>query len=228
MIGILDSGVGGEIVAEKVRELFPSLDILLLKDTKNAPYGTKSEGELITITEKNIELILRHGAAKVLIGCCTASCVWDKLSSDARAVSIPIIEPTARLAKKTSKSGKIALIATESTVRGGAFSRVLGDSLSLSLPLQSLVKLTESGARDGALTRGEGRFLDELLAPLSRADADTLILGCTHFPSLENEILKRVKKYGIQNTVSSALAAALELGSYPESNTPERGLTVNI
>lgn len=228
MIGILDSGIGGENVAKEVRKLFLSLDILLLKDVKNAPYGTKSESELVTITEKNIESLLRHGAKRVLIGCCTASCIWNMLSPDARTASIPIIEPTARLAKKTSKSGKIALIATERTVSCGAFSKELGDAISLSLPMQSLVKLTEAGACDGALTHSEERFLDELLTPLSRAGADTLILGCTHFPSLENEILKRIRKYGIKHTASSALAAARELENYPESKDIERGLTVSL
>ncbi len=228
MIGILDSGIGGENTAANVRELYPALDVLLLKDTKNAPYGTKSQEELINITNANIDLLLRHGARRVLIGCCTASTVWDKLSERQRSVSIPIIEPTAMLAQSLTKSGKIALIATERTVKDGAFARALGNSLSLSLPIQSLVTLTESGARDGALSKKEARFLDDVLAPLEYSGADTLILGCTHFPALENEILKRVKKYGIENTVSSAFAAAYELGHYPEARATERGLTINI
>ena len=228
MIGIIDSGIGGENTAKTVRRLYPALDILLLKDTKNAPYGTKSQNELVHITERNVELLLKNGASRILIGCCTASTVYHKLSDSAKKVSIPIIEPTANLARVLTKSGKLALIATERTVKDGAFSRLLGNSLSLSMPCQSLVSLVEDGAHDGRLSQKEARFLDDLLSPLEHSEADTLILGCTHFPSLENEILKRVKKYGIEKTASSALAAALELKHYKDAKAYERGLTINI
>ena len=228
MIGILDSGIGGENVAKEVRRLYPMLDILLLKDTKNAPYGTKSREELIEITERNAKVLLDHGAHRVLIGCCTASCVWDSLSDKARKVTIPIIEPTAKLARQYSKTGKIALIATERTVKEGAFARALGKNLTFALPLQSLVALVEEGARDGALSREGASFLDGILEPLAVSGADTLILGCTHFSSLEYEILKRVKKYGIENTVSPTLAAAKVLGNSPVAKLQQRGLTINI
>ena len=228
MIGVLDSGRGGDNTTFEIRKLFPMLDILLLKDIKNAPYGTKSKEELIKITEKNINALAEAGAAKIIIGCCTASTVWDSLSENARSHSIPIIEPTAALAKSLSRKNKIALIATKRTVNDGAFSRAVGDNLTFALALQGLVTLAEAGACDGKITREEGRFLDYCLSPLENSGADTLILGCTHFPQLEKEILKRAKKYGIKKTASSTFAAALELSAYPEAFACERGLTVNI
>ena len=228
MIGVLDSGMGALATAKEIRRIYPKLDLLLFKDTKNAPYGTKSTEQLIRIVEDGARHLLALGADKIILGCCTASTVWEMLPTEIKENTIPIIEPTASLAQDLTKNGKIALIATKGTVERGTFKTYLGESLILELPLQELVQAVEDGARDGHLTKPLGTLLDEALKPLCTSGADTLILGCTHFPRLQGEIMKRVKKYGIKNAASSALAAALELRRYEDCSFCERGITVSI
>ncbi|MBQ7363176.1 MAG: aspartate/glutamate racemase family protein [Clostridia bacterium] len=211
MIGLIDSGEGGIITAREIRRLNETLDLTLLLDRRNAPYGTKSESELTELTGNNIERLLSLGASRVLIACCTASTVWNNLPEGQKKVSVPILSPTARRAESVTKNGRIAVIATAATVRSGAWSRLLFPLRTTELALGELVTLVESGARDGKITDTERKNLEKLLSPLSGSGADTLILGCTHFPALEREIKEIVKKYGIRYTVSSAREGAREL-----------------
>ena len=207
MIGVLDSGVGGE---NTVRELFgiASADVVLMKDTKNAPYGTKGADELAKITNDNIEHLLSLGAERVLIACCTASTVWDMLGERAREYSIPIIRPTAEAARAATHTGRIAAVATAGTVARRAFSRALPGLSVTELAAGELVGAVEGGMRDGSVGEEDEKFLRRVLDPLSHAGADTLILGCTHFPSLGESIGRIVREYGIRNIISSARCGA--------------------
>ncbi len=211
MIGLIDSGDGGIVTAREIRALNGTLDLTLLLDRENAPYGTRSESELTEITRNNIERLISLGAHRVLIACCTASTVWKNLPKREKEISIPILSPTARRAESVTKNGKIAVIATEATVRSGEWSRLLFPNSVTELSLGELVTLVESGARDGEVSDGVRSRLHALLAPLAPSGADTLILGCTHFPALEGEIKGIVKQYGIRHTVSSAKEGAKEL-----------------
>lgn len=211
MVGLIDSGEGGIVTAREIRRINETLDLTLLLDRKNAPYGKKSEGELIEITSANIERLLSLGARRVLLACCTASTVWALLPKEMRELTVPIISPTARRAQDLTETGRIAVIATEATVRSGEWSRQLYPCTVTELAEGELVTLVESGASDGRIQKKEREILEGLLLPLSHTGADTLILGCTHFPALEGEIKKEVQKYGIKHTVSSAKEGALEL-----------------
>ena len=76
MIGVFDSGNGGLITVEKIRELSADADICFLADRENAPYGTKSKNEIISLSKRNIKRLRDAGADKILIACCTASAVY--------------------------------------------------------------------------------------------------------------------------------------------------------
>lgn len=228
MIGIFDSGMGGENTLTEVRRISPRVDITLLKDVKNAPYGTKDERELIRIAEGNIDRLISLGARCVLIGCCTASTVYDKLGMWHRAKSIPIIGASATEAMRASSGGKIALLATKRTVDSRAFESYLGKDRVIGIEAQRLVSFIESGECDGHLSGECREYIEELLAPLCNRGADTLILGCTHFPSLMNTIAESAKKYGIKNTVSSPAAGASALFETLGDCTQGDGITVRI
>lgn len=213
MIGILDSGSGGMAALNELRRLRKKEGIIFFPDRDNAPYGTRTPSEIRELTELGIERLVKLGVRRVLIACCTASTVYSSLSDGARAVSIPIIEPTARLAKRLTERGKIGIIATDATVSSHAFSRALCECETLELPAQRLVGEIEGGARDGTITPELAEYLDTLLTPLVRFDADVLVLGCTHFPLLDGEIrrsLGRITKKKVL-TVSSAMAGAVAI-----------------
>lgn len=192
MIGIFDSGVGGLTALKEVRRLLPKVDITYLADRKNAPYGTKDADEILSLAQKNISLLRDAGASRILIACCTASTLYPRLSAADKEISIPIILPAAEAAARTTASGRIAVIATHATVRSRAFSRAissLGGFKVAEFDAQPLVAMVEAGARDGtALNVGELCELERILIPIRSFDADTLILGCTHFPHLKEHI----------------------------------------
>ena len=209
MIGIFDSGVGGICAYRQVRLMLPQEDIIYLADRKNAPYGTKTKEEILKFTKNNIELLKNYGARKILIACCTASTLYDLLDREEKEISTPIIAPTA---KKVAKiGGKVAVIATEHTARCGAFSREIAkisDASVVEMAEQRLVSIVEGGNRDGALSPEGEEYLSRLAERIERTEANTLILGCTHFSHLEGELKRRLPKI---NIVSPAREGAKEI-----------------
>ena len=118
MIGIFDSGVGGLNAYYELKRLLPDEDFIYLSDRKNAPYGTKSEDEIIALTRADIKRLKNAGARKILIACCTASSIHHKLDDEERQISLPIITPAAEIAAKSAK--RILVIATEHTAKSSA------------------------------------------------------------------------------------------------------------
>lgn len=189
MLGIFDSGKGALTVLRRVRALYPTADICVREDTENAPFGTKAPEELLRIVKRNIAALVGAGADRVLIGCCTASTVHDRLGRIERQISTPIIYPTAKRAVKESKGGHIGVICTHSTAESLAFTRHIR-ALSpkhkvTEVEAQELVTLIEGGANDGNLLPENIDVIERALRGIREASVDTLILGCTHFPLLK-------------------------------------------
>lgn len=209
MIGIFDSGVGGICAYRQVRRMLPREDIVYLADRKNAPYGTKTEDEILKFTKNNIKILKEMGAEAVLIACCSASSLHHLLSAEEREISTPIIAPAAALAAVSGR--RIAVIATRHTVRQRAFSREiseLSDAAVTEMAEQELVALVEGGNRDGRTDPVCKRYLADMARRVRGVNADTLILGCTHFSHLEGEIAGLLPKVRI---ISPARVGAMEI-----------------
>ena len=211
MIGVFDSGEGGLCTVEKIKELSPKTDICFLADRENAPYGTKTRGEIISLTKKNIKRLREEGASKVLIACCTASSVFPALTDEEKKISVPVIDATARLALEKSKTKKIGVIATRATVSSGAFEKAIktidNSAEVRTESAQELVTLIEDGVCDGKLKKRDIEQIKTILLRIKDYPFDVLILGCTHFPRLENTISDILER----ETASSALAGAYEI-----------------
>lgn len=225
MIGVFDSGVGGICAFSELRRLLPMEDIIYLADRKNAPYGTKTKDEIISLTRANIKRLVAMGSERVLIACCTASTIHGELSGAEREVSLPIIAPAARLAAHRGR--RIAVIATEHTVSSHAFSREIGkisDCPIYEFAEQNLVRLVEGGCRDGRVSDECAHELSRISSAVRRVRADTLILGCTHFSHLEGELSRRL--FGVR-IISPAREGARELvKTLKTDRSRERGRTV--
>ena len=209
MIGIFDSGVGGLCAYHELRRMIPREDIVYLADRKHAPYGIKTEDEILAFTKENIRILKDMGASAVLIACCSASTVYHRLDASEREISLPIISPAARIAAKNGR--RIAVIATNHTVKSRAFSREIGlisDATVSEMAEQRLVSLVERGNRDGRIDPECTEYLADLTERIRMVDADALILGCTHFSHLEGELLKRLS--GV-NIISPARVGAEEM-----------------
>ncbi len=212
MIGVFDSGAGGALTVGLLRKLSPLTDIAFLADRKNAPYGTRSEDEVASLAKRSIARLRALGAERILIACCTASSVYERLGDCERAVSLPIIEPTAARAARLSKSGRIGVLATERTVKSRAFSRAilrhLPSAFVTEIPASPLVPLIEGGMRDGNITEDRYGLLLGLLSPFMKERTDTLVLGCTHFPYIMETVARLLPSVEIISSAHEGAALA--------------------
>ena len=221
MVGIFDSGSGGAEALAFYRRMRPTDDVAFLADRENAPYGTKSEEEIISLSKRAIERLLSVGCERVLIACCTASTLYERLGREAKEVAIPIIEATAEAACRASESLKIAVISTEATKRSGAFPkairRISPTARVFSAACPGLVTLADMGYRDGDLGEKGVALIGRELAQLEGARFDTVILGCTHFSRFEETVGAMLSA----KTVNSAKIGAELLAK--ETTPDERG-----
>ncbi len=214
MIGIFDSGDGGLAALKRLRGIAPNADIIFYADRKNAPYGNKTQKELIRLVKRDIIKLKEAGASSVLMACCTASTVFHLLPHQLTENTYQILTPTAEEALRVTKNGRIAVIATNATVSSHAFKSELlrlGAEDVKELEAQELVGLTEGGGRDASLTDVQFRRIYELLSNVKACGADTLILGCTHFSHLKNKISSALPKMRI---VDSAAEGAKEIARH--------------
>ena len=196
-VGVFDSGVGGLTVLKALAAELPQEHFVYLGDTARLPYGTKSSETVARYALQAAEALSEYGVKCLVIACNTASSVGLH-SIRAHIHGVPIIgviEPGAEAACATSKSGHIAVIATEGTVRGGAYQeailRLRGRARVVAQPTQLFVALAEEGLHEGPIADSIARYyLDPLFrgAADSTASPDTLVLGCTHFPMLGGAI----------------------------------------
>ncbi len=230
MTGIFDSGRGGETALSEFRRLCPTEDVIFFADRENAPFGTKSTAELCEITDRALGRLISMGCERVLIACCTASTVHHLLPECKQRISIPIITPTAREAARLSASGRIAVLATDATVRSHAFEAALSGCEVIEIAAQALVGEIEAGARDGIITDRLSLYIKERLSGAVSFGADTVILGCTHFPLVEGEICRIAEELSGRKiiTVSSARQGAIELLRSLSGEGRGKGRTVYV
>jgi glutamate racemase len=214
-IGVFDSGVGGLTVLRALRNELPREQFVYLGDTARLPYGIKSAQTVARYAVQAAEALVDYGIKCLVVACNTASAVGlpgIRERFDFLQVS-GVIEPGAAAACAASRSGRIAVIGTEGTIRGGAYQdamqRLRIDVRLAAIPTQLFVALAEEGITEGPIAAG---IAQHYLSPLFGEDAakeerpDTLVLGCTHFPMLAGVIRETV---GIDVTlVDSALTTA--------------------
>jgi glutamate racemase len=217
-IGVFDSGIGGLTVLAALMRALPHEHFLYLGDTARLPYGTKSAQTVARYAVQAAEALARRGVKCLVVACNTAASV-GLTAVRARVGSLPVIgviEPGAQAACAATASGHIAVIATEATVRGGAYQRAIlerrADAQVDQLPTQLLVALAEEGLVDGPVAQAVVRYYLEPLFSGTPAP-DTLVLGCTHFPTLTptlREVLgPQVRIVDSAQTTAAAVRAEL-------------------
>jgi len=211
-IGVFDSGVGGLTVLKALERALPAERFVYLGDTARLPYGTKSAGTVQKYAVQAARLLVDQGVKALVIACNTASAVaLEALATSYAPLPVfGVVEPGAEAACRASRRGCIAVIGTESTVRGGAYQRaILGrksDARVLARACPLLVSLAEEGWVSGPVPEQVvaaylGDWLHERLAP------DCLLLGCTHFPILA-PLLVKIAPRGMTLVDSAATTAS--------------------
>lgn len=189
IVGVFDSGVGGLSVVSALRRLTPEIPVHYLADAACAPYGPRSPEAIRSRSHAITRLLTQRGSAALVIACNTATAAAaDVLRAQ---WSLPIIgmEPAIKPAVLATRTGTVAVLATDGTLASqrfaGLLARYTGDTRVLVEPCGDLVAHAEAGQWDGAtVDQAIHRHLENVIAE----GADTVVLGCTHFPLLRSRL----------------------------------------
>ncbi len=188
MIGVFDSGLGGLTVLKALIQQMPQENFVYLGDTARLPYGTKSGLTIRKYTEQNLRFLKNQNVKALVIACNSASAQWHDEEFEGLPV-LTVINPTSFVAASRTQNKKVGLLATRATVNSGAFELALKNLdpeiklFSQAAPL--LVPFAEEGLSGDPLTN---LIVYRYVQPLLAEGIDTLILGCTHYPILKENI----------------------------------------
>lgn len=193
-IGVFDSGVGGLTVLAALRDAFPHERFVYLGDTARVPYGTRSAHTIKRYALNNARTLLEADSLKLLVVACnTVSAV--ALETLEQAFSLPVvgvIDPGAEAAAAASQGGGVHVLATRGTVSSNAYVRALADAGYKGAVSQKACPLFVSLAEEGWTTGDIAeRTAQKYLSDIPK-DADTVVLGCTHFPLLKAAVQNAV------------------------------------
>jgi len=226
MIGVFDSGIGGLTVAKAITSKLERYDVLYLGDTARVPYGNKSPELIYSLAKRGVDFLFSSGCSLVVVACNTISAeALRRLQREYLPKRYPdkkilgVIRPLAEVASRVTKNKRVGVIGTRGTVMSRAYVRELAAQdkdikvFQESCPL--LVPLIEEGWLKKSETK---KILRTYLRPLKGRGIDTLILGCTHYPVLLNEISNTMGRGCRVLDSASVVAEKLEeyLSRHPE------------
>ncbi len=227
-VGVFDSGIGGLSVLRHICEHLPNENLLYFADSGFAPYGGKPEAEIVARTRVIAEFLLEQGAKALVVACNTATAASiQALRQRYPALPVVGVEPGLKPAAAASKSGKVGVLATERTLASGKFSQ-LRDQISaatgvefLLQPCKGLADQVEKGELHSPATL---LLLNQYVTPLLQQGADTLVLGCTHYPFVQPAIETLVQQVSPQSVtiVDTGAAVARQLGRLLERHSLRR------
>ena len=192
-IGIFDSGIGGLSVLNEIRRLLPHEELIYIADSAFAPYGNKPHAFILQRCEELSRFLIEQKARAIVIACNTATAV--AVSKLREQFSLPIIamEPGVKPAIAATKSAIVGVLATQNTLASEQFTDLLhryAENVQvISQPCPGLVEQIETGEFDSEATKV---LLKKYTEPLLSAGADTIVLGCTHYPLLKKQIAELV------------------------------------
>lgn len=241
-IGVFDSGMGGLTVLRALRRALPHEDFLYLGDTARLPYGTKSRETVQRYAVQATRILVARGVKALVVACNTASAVaLPELARQYAPLPVwGVVDPGARAAARAAPdggpgertSGRVLVLATESTVVGGAYQRALlalDPRLQvLARPCPLLVTLAEEGRHDGPLVAlALEEYLRGAAAGAGHRGVTTVLLGCTHFPVfrklIEQQLGEAVAVVDSAETTARMVGAELAAGRLAPAPPDGRG-----
>lgn len=196
-IGLFDSGIGGTSIWKEIHSLLPHENTIYLADSKNAPYGQRSKDEIISLSIKNTAYLLEQGCKMIVVACNTAT--TNAIKELRAEFDVPFIgiEPAIKPAAISTKTGAIGILATKGTLNSDLFHKTVSGFKDVTVIEQvgyNLVSLIE----DGKLNSPEIKeLLEKYMQPMTEANIDHLVLGCSHYPYLIPQI-KEILPEGVK------------------------------
>jgi glutamate racemase len=217
-IGIFDSGLGGLSVWQALHDALPYESLIYLGDGARCPYGSRSREEVLKFTEEAVERLLSEGCKMIVVACNTATAVAIKYLRE-KYTDIPFVglEPAVKPAALTTKSGVIGVLATKRSLEGDHFRRAeerFGSEVTILKAVgEGFVEAVEENREH---TPETVVLVRKAVLPLVEAGADKIVLGCTHYPFLRDEIAS-VAGDGVE-IIDSSEAVARRVISLLEEN----------
>ena len=184
-IGIFDSGIGGTSIFKEIHALLPHENCIYLADSKNAPYGNKSEENILQLSIKNTEYLLKKDCKIIVVACNTAT--TNAISYLRANYNVPFIgiEPAIKPAALNTKSKAVGILATKGTLSSQLFYKTT-DLYANGIKMieqvgEGIVPLIETGQLESKEMKS---LLETYLKPMIEQEIDYLVLGCTHYPYL--------------------------------------------
>lgn len=191
MIGIFDSGVGGLSVFREIKQILPDEKYIYFSDNAHCPYGEKSKEYIIDRARHITDFLISKGADIIVVACNTATAAAIKTLRSEYQISFIGMEPAIKPAAAATKTGIVGVLATAGTLKADKYKdtkdRHAEDVVVVEHIGKGFVELVESGLTTGP--EAESTIM-ESLEPLLDAGADTIVLGCTHYPFLSEVIAK--------------------------------------
>lgn len=219
-IGFFDSGVGGLSVLRETIKLMPYEDFIYFGDSKNAPYGTKSVEEVKKLTFNAVDFLMKKDVKAVVIACNTAtSAAIEDLRKTYKTFPVIGIEPALKPAVELGRKGKILIMATPMTLTEIKFKKLMDNYKSEAdmepLPCPGLVELIEKGILHGHKMK---EYLLAILSPYMHSDIAAVVLGCTHYPFVREEISSLLREKGNIPVIDGSEGTARQLKKQLELN----------
>ena len=226
MIGIFDRGLGGLTAVKEMQKLSDE-ELIYFGDTGRVPYGSRSSATITKYACQDAAFLMSKNVDAIVVACGTVS--TTALSHLKKTLPVPVIgvvEPSAEAAVKATENGSIAVIGTAATIRSGAFEKAIKELapgvevITQACPL--FVPLVENGfvQNDCEITR---LAAEHYLSKIRDSGADTLILGCTHYPIIAEIISKVLPGVTLINSGAEAAKKAVSiLGKSKKTDLPAR------
>lgn len=209
-IGVFDSGVGGLSVLREIRRELPSEDLIYVADSGYAPYGDRPSAYVQGRAAALVEFLMGQGVKAIVVACNTATGIAVDALRDEFGLPIIAIEPAVKPAAARTKSGVIGVLATTQTLSSPRYVKLLQSFAQgvrvLSQPGPGLVEQVEAGHLSTPDTRA---LVERYVSPLVAQGADTIVLGCTHYPFL-GELIRSIAGPDV-TVIDPAVAVAREL-----------------
>lgn len=220
-IGIFDSGIGGLTVASAVTRLLPDEEIIYFGDTAHLPYGEKSTAAIQSYAIKICNLLLEQNCKLILIACNSASAAaYDLVKAyvGSRALVMNVIDPVVDWAREEMKYKTIGLIGTKATVNSGVYQQKIAalkaGIVLKAMPTPLLASMIEEGFYHNSVSRS---VINQYLSDEQLNHIEALVLACTHYPLIKNEISEfyegRVNVIDPSTLVAEAVKARLTLSN---------------
>ncbi len=186
-IGVFDSGLGGLTCVKEIMRLLPGEDVIYFGDTGRVPYGSRSPETIIKYSAGDVRFLKSFDIKAVVIACGTVSSIAiEHLKSRFDIPIIGVVEPAVSAAVKSTVNNKIGIIGTSGTISSGKYAKQIKELLPEAMVVQTACPLFVPFVENGFLNHPATKMIaEEYLSDIKSSSADTLILGCTHYPLIK-------------------------------------------